>query len=149
MDDNICISQPCFYMISIVSFQCNSISHCCCSSLSTQGSKCIIALYSLLITTFMICCLVTTVTFLRLIDHTCIHDILLVLFSWHGLDGTDPAAVGKIVKEFLDYGKMNKESVGELFITLLIKVTRRKTTSIEIVIIHDHYSIRGLVCTAI
>ncbi|GFY93844.1 nucleotidyltransferase family protein [Actinidia rufa] len=37
-------------------------------------------------------------------------------------DGTDPAAVGKIVKEFLDYGKMNKESVGELFITLLIKV---------------------------
>ncbi|XP_057500740.1 protein HESO1-like isoform X1 [Actinidia eriantha] len=37
-------------------------------------------------------------------------------------DGTDPAAVGKIVKEFLDYGKMNKESVAELFITLLIKL---------------------------
>ncbi|KAG5530552.1 hypothetical protein RHGRI_025488 [Rhododendron griersonianum] len=37
-------------------------------------------------------------------------------------DGIDSAAVGKMINNLLDFGKMNKESLGELFITLLVKV---------------------------
>lgn len=41
---------------------------------------------------------------------------------WHAPDGADPASVSRTVHNFLDYGKKNKESVSELFITLLVKV---------------------------
>ncbi|XP_052196482.1 protein HESO1-like isoform X2 [Diospyros lotus] len=37
-------------------------------------------------------------------------------------DGTDPALVEKLVNNFLNYGKRNGESLGELFISLLIKL---------------------------
>ncbi|KAI8537343.1 hypothetical protein RHMOL_Rhmol09G0016400 [Rhododendron molle] len=37
-------------------------------------------------------------------------------------DGIDSAAVGKMINNLLDFGKMNKESLGELFITLLVKL---------------------------
>lgn len=39
------------------------------------------------------------------------------------VDGIDLTAVGKMINNFLDFGKMNKESLGELFFTLLVKVT--------------------------
>lgn len=42
--------------------------------------------------------------------------------SWLIVDGIDSAAVGKMINNLLDFGKMNKESLGELFITLLVKV---------------------------
>lgn len=38
------------------------------------------------------------------------------------LDGTDPESVVKLLNNFVNYGKNNKESVAELFVTLLIKV---------------------------
>lgn len=38
------------------------------------------------------------------------------------LDGTDPESVLKLINQFVNYGKNNKESVAELFVTLLIKV---------------------------
>lgn len=38
-------------------------------------------------------------------------------------DGTDPASVLKLVDQFVNYGKNNKESVAELFVTLLIKLS--------------------------
>ncbi|KAK3007575.1 hypothetical protein RJ639_013429, partial [Escallonia herrerae] len=37
-------------------------------------------------------------------------------------DGTDPSKVKKLVNKFSNYGENNKESLAELFVTLLIKV---------------------------
>ncbi|XP_021769380.1 protein HESO1-like isoform X2 [Chenopodium quinoa] len=37
-------------------------------------------------------------------------------------DGTDPEAVKKIIPRFLKYGKRNKESLAELFVSLLVKI---------------------------
>lgn len=42
--------------------------------------------------------------------------------TWYAVDGTDPADVMKIVHDYLGYGKRNKETVAELFVTLLVKV---------------------------
>ncbi|KNA07803.1 hypothetical protein SOVF_168490 [Spinacia oleracea] len=36
--------------------------------------------------------------------------------------GTDPATVKKIIPSFLNYGKRNKESLAELFVSLLVKL---------------------------
>ncbi|BBH02542.1 Nucleotidyltransferase family protein [Prunus dulcis] len=41
---------------------------------------------------------------------------------WHVTDGTDPVIVVKRVKNYSEYGKGNKESLADLFITLLVKV---------------------------
>ncbi|KAL2553223.1 protein HESO1-like [Forsythia ovata] len=38
-------------------------------------------------------------------------------------DGTDPATVAKSLPNFVNYGKSNKESLAELFVTLLIKLS--------------------------
>ncbi|KAK2989559.1 hypothetical protein RJ640_026824 [Escallonia rubra] len=38
-------------------------------------------------------------------------------------DGTDPSKVKKLVKKFSNYGEKNKESLAELFVTLLIKLS--------------------------
>lgn len=38
------------------------------------------------------------------------------------LDGNDPATVEKSMPNFVNYGKQNRESLAELFITLLLKV---------------------------
>ncbi|KAA8531105.1 hypothetical protein F0562_005814 [Nyssa sinensis] len=42
-------------------------------------------------------------------------------------DGTDPPTVSKVVNGFLNYGQKNKESLAELFITLLIKLASVET----------------------
>ncbi|KAI3996055.1 hypothetical protein MKX01_037565, partial [Papaver californicum] len=47
---------------------------------------------------------------------------ILPPFSVLFKEGSDPENVGKAVHKFLYYGQYNKESVGELFITLLIKL---------------------------
>ncbi|KAL6992992.1 hypothetical protein U1Q18_011107 [Sarracenia purpurea var. burkii] len=47
---------------------------------------------------------------------------ILPPFSEIFKDGTDPSSVRKIVNDLLSYGKGNKESLGELFVTLLIKL---------------------------
>ncbi|XP_042977743.1 protein HESO1-like isoform X2 [Carya illinoinensis] len=47
---------------------------------------------------------------------------ILPPFSALFKDGTDPGSVARNVHNYLDYGKKNKESLAELFITLLIKV---------------------------
>ncbi|RZC65048.1 hypothetical protein C5167_008738 [Papaver somniferum] len=47
---------------------------------------------------------------------------ILPPFSVLFKEGSDPENVGKAVHKFLYYGQNNKESVGELFITLLIKL---------------------------
>ncbi|KAI3969719.1 hypothetical protein MKX01_020280 [Papaver californicum] len=47
---------------------------------------------------------------------------ILPPFSVLSKEGSDPENVGKAVYIFLYYGQYNKESVGELFITLLIKL---------------------------
>ncbi|KAI8028993.1 Protein HESO1 [Camellia lanceoleosa] len=52
---------------------------------------------------------------------------ILPPFSAIFKDGTDPVMVGKIVNNFLDYGKRNKESLGELFVTLLNKLLSVET----------------------
>lgn len=45
------------------------------------------------------------------------------MFGWIGvLEGAGPEVVAKSVLKFANYGKSNKESVAELFVTLLIKV---------------------------
>ncbi|KAM7523485.1 hypothetical protein LguiA_013387 [Lonicera macranthoides] len=38
-------------------------------------------------------------------------------------DGTDRATVSKVVKQFVNYGKSNEESLADLFVTLLIKLS--------------------------
>ncbi|THG23653.1 hypothetical protein TEA_013742 [Camellia sinensis var. sinensis] len=52
---------------------------------------------------------------------------ILPPFSAIFKDGTDPVMVGKIVNNFLNYGKRNKESLGELFVTLLNKLLSVET----------------------
>ncbi|KAI3851675.1 hypothetical protein MKX03_022320 [Papaver bracteatum] len=47
---------------------------------------------------------------------------ILPPFSVLFKEGSDPENVGKAVQKFLYYGQNNKEPVGELFITLLIKL---------------------------
>ncbi|KAH7833844.1 hypothetical protein Vadar_010379 [Vaccinium darrowii] len=47
---------------------------------------------------------------------------ILPPFSAIFKDGIDLTAVGKMINNFLDFGKMNKESLGELFFTLLVKL---------------------------
>lgn len=42
-------------------------------------------------------------------------------------DGPDPSRVAKLVTRFTEYGKRNKESLGELFVTLLIKLASAET----------------------
>ncbi|XP_047962260.1 protein HESO1-like isoform X2 [Salvia hispanica] len=48
---------------------------------------------------------------------------ILPPFSAIFKDGTDPATVEKSIPNFLNYGKRNKESLAELFITLLLKLS--------------------------
>lgn len=48
--------------------------------------------------------------------------ILTFELPCHGPDGTDPSSVARNVHNYLYYGKKNKESLAELFITLLVKV---------------------------
>lgn len=40
----------------------------------------------------------------------------------HVAEGADPAAVVKVISSYLNYGKDNRESLAELFITLFVKV---------------------------
>lgn len=42
-------------------------------------------------------------------------------------DGPDPSRVAKLVTRFTNYGKRNQESLGELFVTLLIKLASAET----------------------
>ncbi|XP_042053954.1 protein HESO1-like [Salvia splendens] len=48
---------------------------------------------------------------------------ILPPFSAIFKDGTDPATVEKSIPNFVNYGKRNKESLAELFITLLLKLS--------------------------
>ncbi|XP_022865478.1 uncharacterized protein LOC111385330 isoform X3 [Olea europaea var. sylvestris] len=48
---------------------------------------------------------------------------ILPPFSAIVKDGADPAIVKKSLSNFVDYGKSNKESLAELFVTLLIKLS--------------------------
>ncbi|PIN21560.1 S-M checkpoint control protein CID1 [Handroanthus impetiginosus] len=48
---------------------------------------------------------------------------ILPPFSALFKDGTDPAMVVKSLSNFVNYGKRNKESLAELFVTLLIKLS--------------------------
>ncbi|KAG6658694.1 protein HESO1-like isoform X1 [Carya illinoinensis] len=52
---------------------------------------------------------------------------ILPPFSALFKDGTDPGSVARNVHNYLDYGKKNKESLAELFITLLIKLESVET----------------------
>lgn len=52
---------------------------------------------------------------------------ILPPFSAIFRDGTDPAAVKKIIPSFLNYGKRNKESLAELFASLLVKLESVET----------------------
>ncbi|KAF5745063.1 terminal uridylyltransferase 7-like [Tripterygium wilfordii] len=48
---------------------------------------------------------------------------ILPPFSLFFKDGANPAAVRKVVQNYLDYGIRNKESLAELFITLFVKLS--------------------------
>ncbi|KAK9291486.1 hypothetical protein L1049_019434 [Liquidambar formosana] len=52
---------------------------------------------------------------------------ILPPFSAIFKDGTDPATVMKTVHNYLNYGKRNKESLAELFVTLLVKLASVET----------------------
>lgn len=43
-------------------------------------------------------------------------------------DGTEPTKVRKNVDSFINYGKPNSESLAQLFVTLLMKVTSLPST---------------------
>ncbi|XP_027180067.1 protein HESO1-like isoform X2 [Coffea eugenioides] len=48
---------------------------------------------------------------------------ILPPFSALFKDGTDPASVAKLLSNFVNYGKSNKESVAELLVSLLMKLS--------------------------
>lgn len=52
---------------------------------------------------------------------TLLSTFLMALNLYH-LDGNDPATVEKSMANFANYGERNRESLAELFITLLLKV---------------------------
>lgn len=45
------------------------------------------------------------------------------ILAWDILDGEDPASVKRSVRNFQNYGVRNRETLGELFVSFLIKVT--------------------------